>query len=133
MTNEGEVYFALYGDDFDPEVVTGLIGIQPTSARRKGTPIPKHTSWKVSLGKVEGDVIDVYDLSSALVAKLRPHQEQIARVKRELSLDAVLQVVLWVTTDDTKPTPAIGFEPEAIAFLSAVGASIDIDTYRNVA
>lgn len=131
MTNEGEVYFALYADDFDPDVVTQLVGIQPTSARRKGVPTPKRTSWKLSAGKVEGDFIDVYELSSALVSKLLPYSERIEQVKQKFGLHAVLQVVLWITTDDSKPTPAIGFEPEVIAFLNSVGASIDVDTYRN--
>jgi Domain of unknown function (DUF4279) len=131
MMNEAEVYFALRGDDFDPDVVTHTVGVAPTSVHRKGTPAPKCAVWKISVGKVAGDVVDVYELSSALVSKLLPYQDRIARVKEELGLDAVLVVVLWITTDDSKPTPAIGFESEVITFLDAVGASIDIDTYRN--
>lgn len=42
----------------------------------------------------------------------------------------VLQVVLRISMDDTKPTPAIGFDAEVIEFLFSVGASIDVDTYR---
>ena len=83
------------------------------------------------MGKVVGDVVDIYELSSALVSKLLPYQDRLAKVKAELGLDAVLQVVLWITMDDSKPTPAIGFESEVITFLNAVGASIDIDIYRN--
>ena len=129
--NEAEVYFALRGDDFDPDVITHIVGIQPTSTRRKGTPAPKCAVWKISLGKVEGEIIDVYELSSALVSKLLPYQDRIAMEKEELGLDAVLQVVLWITTDESKKTPAIGFDSQVIAFLNAVGAGIDIDTYRN--
>jgi hypothetical protein len=83
------------------------------------------------MGKVVGDVVDVYELSSALVSKLLPYQDRLAKVKAELGLDAVLQVVLWITMDDSKPTPTIGFESEVITFLNAMGASVDIDTYRN--
>ncbi|WP_230552727.1 DUF4279 domain-containing protein [Teredinibacter turnerae] len=39
-TNEGRVYFALDGDNFDPDKVTKLLGIEPTSIRRKGSRIP---------------------------------------------------------------------------------------------
>lgn len=133
MTNEGEVYFMLYGQGFDPEEATRLIGIEPTSIRRKADPRPKYSSWAVSTGKIEGDVIDVYELSSALVSKLRPYTEKIASVKRQLKLEAVLEVVLRITTDDSVSTPAIGFDSEVILFLNSIGATIDVDTYRNVA
>jgi hypothetical protein len=132
VTNEAEVYFVLYGDDFDPDEVTRLIGIEPTSTRRKGSPTPKHTSWKISSGKIENDVIDVYDMSSALVSRLLPYVERIAKVKQRFRLEAFLEVVLWITTDESKSMPAIGFEPRVISFLNTVGATIDIDTYRNV-
>lgn len=132
MTNEGEVYFALYGGDFDPDEVSRLVGIEPTSTRHKGEPRPKHSSWKVSSGKVENDIIDVYEMSSTLVSRLQPYAEKIATVKQHMKLEAVLAVVLRITTDDSISTPAIGFESEVISFLNAVGASIDVDTYRNV-
>jgi Domain of unknown function (DUF4279) len=131
VTNEGEVYFALYGDEFDPDDVTNLIGLEPTTTKRKGSPIPKFTSWAISTGKLENDVIDVYDMSSALVSKLSPHAAKIIEAKRQFGLEATLQVVLRITTDATKSTPAIGFEREVISFLNSVGASIDVDTYRN--
>lgn len=132
MTNEGEVYFALYGRDFDPDEVTRLVGMAPTSIRRRGNLTPKHTWWVVSLGKIENDLIDVYEMSSRLVSQLRPYTEQLAAVKRQLDLEAVLEVVLKITTDDSISTPAIGFDTGVISFLNRIGASIDVDTYRNV-
>jgi Domain of unknown function (DUF4279) len=116
MINEAEAYFALRGGDFDPDVVTHIIGIAPTSAHRKGAPAQKFAVWKISVDKIVRDVVDVYELSSALVSKLLPYQDRIAKMKEELGLDAVLVVVLWITTDDSKPTPAIGFESEVITF-----------------
>ncbi|WP_220745276.1 DUF4279 domain-containing protein, partial [Shewanella colwelliana] len=51
-TNEGRVYFALDGDDFDPDVLTKFLGIEPTSIIRKGEKIPdrlpKSSSWELS-------------------------------------------------------------------------------------
>jgi len=131
VTNEAEVYFALYGNEFDPDAVTRLVGIEPTSIKLKKDPICKHTWWKYSLGKIEDDVIDIYDMSSALVARLQPYQDKIAQAKDTLRLNTVLSVVLWITCDEAKSTPAIGFDEKVISFLSSVGASIDIDTYRN--
>lgn len=129
MTNEVEVYFALYGNSFDPNEVTRLVGLEPTSIRCEASRNPKYLSWNFSSGKIQNDLIDVYDMSSALVSRLSPYVERIAKVKQQLGLEAVLQVVLWITTDESKSTPAIGFEPEVVSFLSTVGASIDVDTY----
>lgn len=46
-----------------------------------------------------------------------------------LDLYAVLEVVLYISTDDAVSTPAIGFSNRVLAFLADVNASIDIDTY----
>ena len=130
MSNEGEVYFALFGRNLDPNVVTDLIGLQPTSTHRLAP--PKDSSWELSSGKVEGELIDVYLMASDLVSRLLPHQDGIIRAKQQCGLQAVLQVVLRVSVDESVSTPAIGFTSEVINFLSSVGASVDVDTYRNV-
>ena len=38
-TNEGRVYFALDGDDFEPDQLTEFLGMTPTSIMRKGSKI----------------------------------------------------------------------------------------------
>ena len=129
-TNEGKVYFGLFGNDFDPNEVTALLGIQPTKTAEKRNPIPKRASWILSTGKIEADIIDVYEMSSEIIEKLEPLKSQIIEAMNKYKLEAVLEVVLTVTSDDSKSTPAIGFEVNVIKFLSDVGAFIDVDTYR---
>lgn len=132
MTNEAEIYFALYGADFDPAEATRRIGLDPSAIKRKGEPkTRRHSFWKISSGPVVDDVIDIYEMSSALIARLEPYAENIARTREALKLEAILEVVLWITTDDSKSTPAIGFDHSVISFLDSVSATIDIDTYRN--
>ena len=130
MSNKCEVYFGLVGGDFDPDLVTQLVGMQPTITKRKGSPVPKYTSWWVSTGKIENDLVDVYEMSSQLICKLQPHTGGIAEAKNRLGLEAWLNVVLWITMDESKSTPAIGFRHDVISFLGIAGASIDVDTYR---
>jgi hypothetical protein len=129
--NEGEVYFKLVSDDIDPDEITKLLGMQPTKVRKKAQPIPKYNSWEYSSGKEVSEVIDVYKMSSAVIAALEPKAEEIAKIVKEKNLIAELQVVLWISMDDSISIPAIGFEKETVAFLAKVGASIDVDTYRN--
>ena len=134
MTNEGEVYFALCSDaDFDPHDVTRTVGIEPSRTKRKASPRPKHTSWEVSSGKVESDVIDIYAMSSALISRLRTHADKIVQAKRQFGLTAYLEVVLWISADEATSTPAIGFDTDVISFLNAVSAHIDVDTYIKTA
>jgi len=132
VLNEGEVYFALTCDrDFDPAIVTAALGIEPTRTSRKAEPTPKLSGWYLSSGEIISEVIDVFEMSTTLVARLIPKTPEIKRLMAEHGLGAHLEVVLWITMDDTKSTPAIGFDPTTIHFLSAVGAYVDIDTYRN--
>lgn len=106
MPNEGRVYFGLFGDDFDPESLS--IGISPTKTARKGSPIPKQSSWIYSSERVQSDLIDVYEMSSALALALRPYAEQIREAMKKHNLEAVLEVVITITPDPSVSTPAVG-------------------------
>jgi len=131
VTNEGEVYFALKGDNFDPDEVTRRTGLVPTVVKFKADPIPKCSSWVLSSGKVKDDLLDIYEMAAKVVKPLANIVAQIKSVKEQYDLRAVLQVVLWISADENVPTPAIGFDEDVTAFLGTIGASIDIDTYRN--
>ena len=136
MASRGEVYFAMYGGDFDPDEISVHVGLSATSIRKKGerrpeVPLPRNSSWEVSTGRVESDVIDVYEMSSALVAQLAPFAARIIEAKTTFNLRCVFQVVLWIDQNEEASMPALGFESPVINFIHAVGAKIDIDTYRN--
>jgi len=128
MPNEGRVYFGLFGDDFDPESLS--IGVSPTRTTRKGSPVPKQSSWIYSSDKIQSDLIDVYEISSSVVNVLKPHAHRIREAIQEHNLEAVLEVVITITPDDSVSTPAVGFDSAVISFLQEVGASIDVDIYR---
>ena len=128
MLNEGRVYFGLFGDDFDPD---GLdLGIAPTKTQRRGNPIPKRSSWILSTDKVVSELVDVYSMSSSLVRSLLPCEARIIDAMKIHKLEAVLEVVLTISPNESLSTPAIGFDVEVVSFMSRVGGSIDIDTYR---
>jgi hypothetical protein len=128
------VYFKLQGD-FDPDLVSSCIDLEPTAVMRKGERdpvrgLPKISMWEYSAGEVEGDIINVYDITSVLIADLSPYVRQISEIRARLGIEAVLQVVLWISADQLISNPAVGFEVDVVRFLADVGASIDIDTYR---
>lgn len=132
-TNEGKVYFALDGDDFDHDEVTKFLGIKPTRIVIKGEMVPgrfpKKNSWHLSTGNIVNDHIDVFDMATSIVNELKPKKDLIIEAKSRFNLSTRLEVVLMISSNEKHSTPAIGFEVDTIKFLSEVGALIDIDTY----
>ena len=136
MTNEVEVYFALQGDDFDPDAFTKQSGLAPTEVFRKGEPgryVEKYKfgMWKLSTGRIANDVLLVDELANQLIEKIEGSANRVASVVEEQALYAVLEVVLYIAMDEKLSTPALGFSSRTIAFLHKVGATIDVDIYRN--
>jgi hypothetical protein len=131
VTNKGEIYFALYGADFNPDQVTEAIGITPSSIKRKANPSPKQSAWILSSGLRHGEVLDLYPVASELVQQLRPHQAAIQSAITTFGLTPVFQVVLSIPGTDSIPTPSLGFDQGVIAFVASVGATIDIDSYKH--
>ncbi|WP_163002396.1 DUF4279 domain-containing protein [Pseudomonas viridiflava] len=135
MTTTAEVYFAMYGDDFEPDDVTAYVGLTATEIFRKGprsaeTPLRRNSFWSVSNGRIESDLVDVYEMSDALLTRLAPFTAKIVEAKKKFDLRCVFQVVLWIDQNEENPMPAIGFELPVIDFIHTVGATIDVDTYR---
>jgi hypothetical protein len=136
MTNEVEVYFALKGDDFDPDAFTKRSGLTPTEVCRKGEPgryVEKYKfgQWKISTGRIANDLLLVDELAEQLIERIEGSVNYIASAVSEAGLYAVLEVVLYISMDETLSTPALGFTSRTIAFLHKVGAEIDVDIYRN--
>ena len=134
-TNEGRVYFALDGDDFNPDELTEFLGIVPTSVMRKGSKIPnkipRTSSWQLSTDNVVGECVDVFEMSMEVINKLKAKKDLIIEAKERFNLSPRFEVVLWFSMNEEHSTPAIGFEVEVVKFLGAIGAVIDIDTYKH--
>lgn len=132
--NEGRVYFALDGDDFDPKEVTKLLGIEPTTVLFKGKSskgyMVRKTSWILTTENLIRDYIDVFEMSSEIATQLIDKKEKLLEVIKRFKLIPRLEVVLRFSTMDEVSMPAIGFEVETVKFLGEIGAHIDIDTYQ---
>lgn len=133
--NESRVYFALLGDDFEPDDLTNFLGITPTSVSRKGSKtlgkIPACSSWQLSTENIANNYIDVFEMSASIINQLKPKKQLILDAIIRFNLSPLLEVVLWITVNEDHSTPAIGFDIDTIKFLGEIGASIDIDTYKH--
>ena len=120
------------GYHFNPDDVTRVLGIKPTSVDASGVrgslDKPVLSSWELSTEKVT-DNIDVYKLTDELIKKIEPKKEKILEICKSHNLSPRLGVVLVLSVDKNENVPDVGFGARTIKFLSEIGAFINID-YR---
>lgn len=132
-SNKGRAYFALSGYHFNPDDITRLLGIEPTSVNAAGANSnldkPVISSWELSTETVnsdEGDV-DVYKLTDSILKQLEPIKEKIIEVCKSHNLSPRMGVVLTLSIDKDESSPDVGFGARMIRFLADLGAFINID------
>jgi len=133
-SNKGQAYFALSGYHFNPDDITRLLGIEPTSVNAAGANSsldqPAISSWELSTETVnsdEGDDVDVYKLTDSILKQLEPIKEKIVEVCKSHNLSPRMGVVLTLSIDKDESSPDVGFGARMIRFLADLGAFINID------
>jgi hypothetical protein len=122
--NECKMYFEVSGNKFN---FTNFISIDSSDLYI----INENTdSWSISSTLIKSEVIDIYDMCDSLINQLLPYENKLADVIQANNLISKLEIVLWISTDSSISTPAIGFNSESINFFSKMGSFIDIDTYK---
>lgn len=132
--NKGRAYFGISGYHFDPDVVTKLIGLEPTSVNDAGArgslDKPVISSWEFSTETITSDteVMDIYKLiDDELLKKIEPAKDKIIEVCKGHNLSPRIGVVLTLSIDKDETTPDVGFGARIIKFCSEIGAFINID------
>lgn len=134
MNGNSYVYFELSGENLDPQIITEKLAIHPTESVRKGdkgkyNPNLECGYWKLSTDKgAESLMID--NLVEEIVSKLFDKIELINELKNQYCLNSVLEIVLFIDTNEEKPTPIIGHSLKTIEFLHLTRTKTDIDIYR---
>ncbi len=128
------IYFALKGGDFDPEIVTNMLGIKPTVTWRKGdkgiyNPKMKYSCWELSTEKGKESIF-LDNLVTEIVEQLYDKIEIINKLKRDLDLTSVLEIVMDIDTNEEQSTPAFGHDLRTIEFLYKTKTTTDVDIYR---
>ncbi|MBX7155437.1 MAG: DUF4279 domain-containing protein [Candidatus Kapaibacterium sp.] len=134
--NQGNtyVYFALKGDDFNPQLITDRLRITPTQSWRKGDagsakPYRDFSYWEISTEKgIEYLLIE--NVVNQIVDMLFDYIETINTLKEEYNLISVLEIVLYVDINQLQSTPALGHDLRTIEFLYRTQTTIDVDIYR---
>ncbi len=129
-SNKGRAYFALLGYHFNPDDITRLLGIEPTSVNAAGAysglDKPVISSWELSTETIAGTV-DVFALTDIIVKQLEPLKGKITDVCKSHNLSPRLGVALTLSIDKNESSPEVGFGARTIRFLADTGAFIDVE------
>ena len=129
-SNNGRAYFMLAGYHFNPDDITRLLGIEPTSVNSAGANSsldkPALSSWELSTDNITDDV-NVYDLTDIIIKQLEPAKEEILQVIKSHNLSPRVGVVLILSVDKDESVPDVGFGARTIRFLSEIGAFINVE------
>lgn len=129
-SNKGRAYFALLGYHFNPDDITRLLGIEPTTVNAAGAyselDKPVISSWELSTENAAG-AVDVFALADIIVKQLEPIKEKIIAVCKSHNLSPRLGVVLTLSIDKDESRPEVGFGARTIRFLADTGSFIDVE------
>lgn len=129
-SNKGRAYFALLGYHFNPDDITRLLGMEPTSVNAAGAysslDKPVISSWELSTETLSGE-LDVFALTDTLVKQLEPIKEKIVEVCKSHNLSPRLGVVLTLSIDKDESSPEVGVGVRAVRFLADTGSFINVE------
>jgi len=138
--NKARVHFTLSGYHFNPDDITRLLGIEPTSVNNAGAHCgldnPVISSWELSTDTVtsdslttksDADDVDIYKLAEIILKRLEPIKEEILQVCKSHNLSPRMGVVLTLSVDKNETCPDVGFGARMVKFLAELGAFINIE------
>jgi len=120
----------LAGYHFNPDDITQLLGIDPTSVNAAGARSsldkPVLSSWELSTDMAT-EHFDVYKITDELIKKIEPLKDKIQAVCKSHNLSPRIGVVLVLSIDKNETVPDFGFGARTIRFLADIGAFINVD------
>jgi hypothetical protein len=135
MTEQAaRAYLSVVSSDLTVAEISARIGLEATAGTDRGErkrpagPIAGETRWRYELGEMQ----HTHELEGLLLAAVRNLGPNPAGALSALSQrgDLVeLQLVQWLAVEDEGQTRGLHFPREVVTWLSAAGASIDIDQY----
>lgn len=132
-------YFSVFGDEFPLEVVTDILGIEPTKTYKKGDIIEKinnpnlvstkirrrkETDWTLSTGYQES--YDINNQLNTILKSLEGKTKELKQLKEKYSLEFLFMIVIQVENDEK---PAMYLQKNIVDFASLIQAEIHFDLY----
>ncbi len=133
-SNKARAYFGISGYHFDPDEVTRILGLEPTSVNAAGMSgsldKPVISSWEFSTDTITSDEqeVDIYKLiDDEILKKIEQAKDKIIDVCKKHNLSPRLGVELVLSVDKDENCPDVGFGSRVTKFCAEVGAFINID------
>lgn len=124
-----KVEFSIFGDQFDPNIITNTLLINPTRAWLKGDPIRrdlvrKETCWGIATDYEES--LDINDQIDKVKALIQDQKDQVVKLIEQNNLECKFEVVINI---ENNLKPAMYLNKDIIKFIYDLGAEIDFDPY----
>lgn len=124
-----KVEFSIFGDHFDPDIVTSTLLISPTRTWLKGDFIKKEllrkeTYWEFATDYEESS--DINDQIDKVKNLLQDRKDQIVKLIEQNNLECKFEVIINIENNEK---PAIYLNKDTIKFIHDLGAEIDFDLY----
>ena len=123
------VDFSIIGDDFNPDIITNTLLLDPTEQYLKGDMnrrniARKETCWSISTGYKES--LYLSDLLEEIMVKFSGKEERLTKLREELNLTFKFLIVVNIVNNEK---PAIYLDKSIIQFANNLQAEFDFDLY----
>ena len=122
--------FCIYGDYFEVDKVTDIIGLSPTETAYKGDQlkyrVSEETFWEYNFAPLETLLIE--DNLQVFAAQVMPCLEALSSFIKAFALTSKLLVCVEMSPKES--CPAIVFDNRILDILHRLNAWIDIDMYK---
>ncbi|GAB1157139.1 DUF4279 domain-containing protein [Paenibacillus illinoisensis] len=124
-----KVEFSIFGDQFDPNIITNTLLINPTRVWLKGDSIRrdlvrKETCWEIATDYEES--LDINDQIDKIKALIQDHKDQVIKLIKQNNLKCKFDVVINI---ENNISPAMYLNKNTIKFVCDLEAEIDFDLY----
>ncbi|MGF1627762.1 MAG: DUF4279 domain-containing protein [Alphaproteobacteria bacterium] len=138
MHDDDALIFSVHIDilGIDPGEVTRVLGVEPDEQCRKGEPSPlppradgelrrrSFHEWRIG-GRSRDPALGIGGLLDPLVARLAPVRERFAQLEGDYNVFCRIMIRMSAASG----APSFCVSPDAMRFLSSIGAWIDADLY----
>jgi len=120
--------FIVYGEMFDIEQLTRIIGVTPTDQAYKGDQlkyrISEETFWEYKFASME--TLYISDCLAVFEQKVHPFLEELSAFIKTHQLTALFRFCVNIYNEEV---PALSFDTSALDLLHQLNGWIDIDQY----
>ena len=127
-----KIILAVLGDSLNPQKITEIMGLSPTSHWKKGDQVPnrktgllrKETCWEYSFGFIP--TVFLEEASKGLIKALEPNLDLLVEYVAANKLEAKLDIVVEVHNGEK---PSLFFGKKLLDAVARLNGEIDIDLY----